>query len=255
MNRYRYPYGRHTAPGSHPTIVLLRSRIAAPYLSVLALLSMLSPAAHAQSFNIDFGNIFTVPSATFGGAANQVGAWNKINTFGNPVTLNNLAGTPTAVTLLLTANSVGGNAFSGGTDTRTMKDDHFFSSVGNVWSFSVNGLTNGVYDMYAYGPTSANTSTRLFTANGVAGPNVPGDKANNDALVLGVDYAIVGSVTVTNGTLVVTSSNANGVGGLSGLQIVPQQSGSAAPEPSTLLLFSAILPLLTRALVRRHPAA
>lgn len=198
------------------------------------LLGGAGPAA-AQTLNIDFGSVRTVPSDSLGAAAGQAGQWNKITTLGLTSALKNLAGETTGVALVVDALAINGSSGAVVGDISRLRSDNFYSDGGRHWSVTLTGLQAGEYDAYFYSPYHAAVPTRDFTANGVAVANLDGNAA--ETLVEGQDWVRV-RVSVTGGVLAMTSAHTEGNGGLAGMQLVRlSEDTPAVPEPSAALLF------------------
>jgi hypothetical protein len=201
------------------------------FFSFIAFLSIclfsFQPASAAE-FNIDFGDDFTGLSSAYGAASGQTGTWNDV--FANGA-LTDTSGTLTTVTVTLVAGSTSGQFGSGVSNDERLLGDFFFSS-GAGWNLDFANLTDGLYDVYYYAPSSTAVSTGAFTINGTPVAELPGD--GSSALIQGTSYDVLSSVSVVGGTL----SLASGGGvletnfGLAGLQLV------SVPEPATLSLLA-----------------
>jgi hypothetical protein len=107
--------------------------------------------SHAQSFNIDFGPAnSSVPSVSYGGAANQTGVWNSVNKI-----LSNLVavdGSATFVSIAgnrMTTVSIG---FDGAStdDAALMEDLGFGNAMDAGANYQITGLAIGWYDVYVH---------------------------------------------------------------------------------------------------------
>ncbi len=112
--------------------------------------------AQAASFNIDFGNKEPSNNSAFGAAANQPGTWNNITTLGTTSNLIDVTGTSTTVSLNLIASDINGSGNTRGGDINitNLINDNFFVPFGGTWSLTLSGLSNGIYDIYYYAPTT-----------------------------------------------------------------------------------------------------
>jgi hypothetical protein len=202
--------------------------------------------ALAESINIDFWNARGTPSSAFGGAAGQPGTWASITSTGITSNLPGLDGSPTDVSLSLAspgALSMGTGGTSGALGA--LLDDNFFTSVGNSsgWTVTLSGIDPGTYDVYVYAPANTSVSTGAYTINGVPMPSLPGADPLT-SFVLGTNYDVLSGLSVSGGTITLSSSDPWYVG-LSGIQVV-------IPEPGTALLLAAGLAVLA---VRRRARA
>jgi hypothetical protein len=189
--------------------------------------------AQAASFNIDFGSYYgTTNNSTFGAAANQPGQWNNITALGTTSGLKDTSNVSTSVSLNLVAGSRDISPAAPSSDLQRLVSDGFFSSAGNNWSVSLTGLDNGAYNVFYYGPSHPNVTTGAFTINGTAVASITGD--NTTSFVQGTNYGVLNNVSVSDGTLTLTSTDTTGFRGLSGLQLVGS-APAAVPEPLTIL--------------------
>lgn len=198
-----------------------------PNARLLAALAVLAPSAClAQSFNIDLDIVSTAvganavgaPSSSFGAAASQPGFWNAVqnSTATNvtaPITLNNLAGSPTGVTINMSNNAPNGFAhwsyFPGantGDFALLLNDCHVVNNsplpnITNTYTF--NGLQPGIYDVITYGvrPLPGQSSTRVDVA-GAGIQNITGPMPGN-AFALGVTHSWH-TLTITGSSITVT---------------------------------------------------
>lgn len=211
----------------------------------------LSTTAGAQSFNIDMnattGAGAGAPAATFGAAANQMGNWQTIGSFGLnvPIGLMNLDGSASAATLTSNAAFASGSFFSSTTnglaaapvDVQRLLAD--ILDLGGTTqpqrSFTFSGLQNGIYDVYTYAmaPDSAAFISRV-NVNANAGAADPGVQLVGGAYTgnwaQGITHALHSNVQVTNGTLVVNLQANTSFASLAGFQLV------LVPAPSALAL-------------------
>lgn len=207
------------------------------------------PAAMAQSFNVDLNTSVAAtsglgpPSAAFGGAAAQPGAWNALS--GNvALTLNlvDLAGAPTGVTLARNVATGGNFNFDNPNTTgdhQLLMDDGYDGAV----NFTFTGLAAGVYDVitYAVAPDDP-TAITAVTVPGSTSPNpqLVGGVIPVNSFAAGVTHC-VHTVTVCPGTpLVVQSAVGTLLATTNGIQLVytgPPTSicASGAASPPALL--------------------
>lgn len=136
--------------------VPVAARAAASLGLLLALAA--SNRASAQGFNVDLyaDATFPAPSASFGAAAGQVGAWNAIAcTFCEPQVfpLVDLNGQASSVSLRTTlggfANACPAGAFTPD-EQALLGGGQGGSDAQNAVTFALQGLPAGVYDLYAY---------------------------------------------------------------------------------------------------------
>ena len=125
--------------------------------------------ASAQSFNVDYGTQFGIPSAHYGAAADQPGFWNEISGLeGDPVALVDVTGRKTAVTIVpsLPFGQAGFDQPATSGDDQALMDDYFdLHSV--PATFEIRGLSAGTYAVYTYlwAPDEPAFRTSLSVAN------------------------------------------------------------------------------------------
>ncbi|MEM9367264.1 MAG: PEP-CTERM sorting domain-containing protein [Planctomycetota bacterium] len=194
--------------------------------SIIAMQSwviLFAVTAKAEMIYIDFGDD-TVGLSNYSAAGPAPGEWNDITALGLTSGLINAAGTTTSVNLSLVAGSASGSFGSGSSDNdEILLSDNSLSSAGNPWSVALDGLQNGMYDIYYYEPLHPLVRTGAFEINGVAA--VPLD-ASIDVLMQGVSWQVA-TTTVSDGTLFLASTESDGFRGLAGLQVV-----ASVPEPT-----------------------
>jgi hypothetical protein len=145
-----------------------------------ALISFAATPTFGQSFNIDMGNGNPVPSAGFGGAANQPGTWNQFAVTG-PIPLVDLAGAATAVTCRCTA-AAGWLGFSSNNPSTTGDDELLLDDISDgLQGFDIVGLQAGTYEVYTY----------------VWAPDVPGISQTNVTVTPPGGNMLLGGTSVT----------------------------------------------------------
>jgi hypothetical protein len=187
-------------------------------VSGLFLLSILSPFASAQSFNVDVGDnliIFPVPVDSYGAAANQIGRWNaSIHPYST--NLVNLDGSASAVTTSST-NSSSYNYFPStltGEDRNFMIDIQTLPSIGGPWFWTITGLQDGHYSVYTYAwaPENNGVQTRVQVSGSSDPAQLIGGSWVGSPHVLGTTYALH-QVDISGGIMTL---QVEGVGGSSG---------------------------------------
>jgi hypothetical protein len=193
-------------------------------------LYLLAPPIH-DSFNIDFGSWFGLPTNSYGAAALQPGHWNEAGL--GVTSLTDALGFSTSVTMDVSSSLDNGHAL----DPAIVPDevllfDNFYSSFGLTWQASISGLSPMEYDVYLYAPSHPLVPTGDMTVNGAAVASIEGDPGGS--LIEGTSYVVVSTVA-SDGTISI-SGNSAAFSGLAGLQLVP------VPEPSLegLLLVGAL---------------
>ena len=202
-------------------------RFAFGFATLVAPCMVFTQLVSAAGFNIDFGSAFTGLPSTYSAASGQAGVWNDVFANGN---LQDTTGAATSVAVTPIVGNPNGQIGAATTNDELLLGDFFFFSSG--WNVDFAGLTDGLYDVYYYAPSSTGVSTGAFTANGTSITEIPGDSVSN--LIQGTSYDVLSGVSVSGGTLSLASTG--GVlelnFGLAGLQLVP------VPEPASLALFA-----------------
>jgi hypothetical protein len=193
------------------------------------LITVLGSSANATLINIDFG-VNTLSPSSNGAASGQTGIWNMVNNLGLTSSLLDINGVATPVDLNLTAGRIQGN--SGDHTITPLLSDNFFSYGGRSWSFTLTGLSTGLYDIYYYAPLHSSVSTGSFTIDGTSLSSLSGGIGN---LVQGISWDVLGGYSV-NGSLTFRSISTTSYRGISGLQLV--QKTQDVPEPSTIAIFA-----------------
>ena len=209
-----------------------------PFLAVAALIgaalvTSIGSAARAQSLNIDFGGAVGSVASTFGAAAGQVGTWNLISTPDVTPNLLGLNGVATAVSLNLPFSAnldlSGSDGLGVDPDIDGLRGDNFFMNSPSLWSFELDNLVDGAYDVYVYSPTNPGVSTGDFTVNAIPVANISGNEA--DTLVEGEDWVKIPGVVTLGGKLFFQQTGFDldhpNFAGIAGVQIVT--AGSLPP--------------------------
>lgn len=179
-------------------------------------LSQVAFAAEPRGINVDFGQYHGLPTAGYGAASGQSGAWNEVGA--GVSALVDTSGNPSGADLTL--ETTNGSGFVGSTaigDDQRLLQDYFFSSRGATWIVELSGLEAAEYLIYLYAPAHVGVTTGDMTVDGAPVASLPGDVGAN--LIEGTSYTSA-AVTVTDGSVVI-SGVVDGNGGLAGLQIVP----------------------------------
>lgn len=206
---------------------------------------MLPLAASAQTFNIDFGDDFGVPSNAFGGAGAQPGNWNNVNFGGIAFPLTATGGGPTTATVMVTPAGIGTFSFNNaGTtgDNQALLDDLFdVGGLGSTASVAFSGLSAANYTIftYAWAPDDGGFRTGVAVpgspqGTAAVGGNWPG------ALQEGVTHARHTLTVGAGGTATINVSTQSGFGSLNGVQLVPE------PATMGLLAVGALVALRRR---------
>jgi len=212
-------------------------RIAFRCLVLVASLAVLASSALGQSFNIDLGPSQGTPSNGFSAAANQSGMWDTLG-LGTTSNLPGLSGSPTSVSATVTAGyDSGGYPVCGG-DIDALLGDNIYTGSGN-WSVLFNGLANGTYQVYLYGPRNSSVDTGAIDVNGVSVADFTGDSCSLDE---GVAYAVAENVEVTDGTMTIAGDGTGlSYAGLAGVQLVSPAPPIPTSSPWGLALMAMLL--------------
>lgn len=225
--------------------------IASRWITGWGLWVALFATANAQSFNIDLDTFFGgpetgngVPSSAFGGAANNPGYWNRfyVGGYTDPKNLYGLDSSITSVQLLATGGlGVGGgyNNPSNTGDFSLLLND--FARIGNEIDYHFTGFEAGVYDIYTYAvnPNPMTVDVQV-TVDGADDPiqHVTGPMPGN-RFIQGITHSVHHlNLSGDAFTIQVAGPWPNAV--VNGFQIV------AVPEPASLLILAAGLPILLR---------
>jgi hypothetical protein len=208
--------------------------------AIIGLGLMLPASVTAQSFNIDCGTGLGVPTSAYGAAAAQPGFWNQIASVagGAPITLNNLSGAATPVTITsATSNpsfSFNNPATTG--DNQALMDDLLdLGGAGAMDTFTISGLMPGNYTVYTYaGAPDDGTFVTSVNVNGTGAQNVGGPWTAPFMFQQGVHYALH-TVTISAGTITINTATVNGFSSLNGIQIVFGPPGHTESQWATNL--------------------
>ncbi len=203
-------------------------------VSLATCLLLVVNSAHATPLNFDFGSMGGLPSAGFGAASGQTGTWNKITQLATNSGIVDIYSNTTSVEVTIVASIAGNSPLPVG-DANNLMEDNFYSRIGESWSISITGLTDGMYDVYLYEPHNPNVGTGSGSLNFNAFTHINGNFYNG-SFVQGSNYHLLSNVDVTGGTLTANGSQPRGYSGLSGMQIVSGQQ-APVPEPATMFLF------------------
>lgn len=145
---------------------------------------------HAQGINIDFewplgstsGPGAGVPANTFGGAANQPGAWNRIFQTPNPVNLNGLDAAFSGVTMTRSPAQI---SHSGSDSANTTGEHNFlFDDFWNIDNGPATaeffGLNAGWYEVYTYAITPNGSICR--TRVEIPGAETPSEQVSGGVM-------------------------------------------------------------------------
>jgi|GEM_PF-2817734 len=181
--------------------------------------TLLVSVSLGQSFNVDFSTGihsegFGVPSAAFGGAANQPGFWTEFSTdVDGPVAAMGLDGQASGVSMFLVAPTTVLSLNDPGTsgDVEALLDDSIFGFGDVVGTITLSGLANGDYRVIVYGfaggQPQEQTLFMIGSESGVSGG------AWNGSFRAGVTHVDL-IVEVTDGTMTIEA--VGGVWGQSG---------------------------------------
>jgi hypothetical protein len=207
---------------------------------------MLLPTAPAfgAPLYIDFGSYSAAPSSLFGAAADVAGAWNNVSELGTMSDLLDIFGNSSGVSITVAAASMNGTGGFGTTDPIRLMQDNFYSTPDTVWSVSFAGLTSGVYDVYLYEPMNQFLGTGGGSVNDTTFASINGGFTGT--FTLGVNYLLLPDILVMNGILTARGTQAGGLSGLAGMQLVAKGGApTPVPEPGTLALLAAALATTT----------
>jgi len=187
----------------------------------------------AQGINIDFEGTAGVglpgtgvPANTFGGAANQPGAWNRVFA-ATPVPLNDLTGAASGVTI---SRLGGGIAHTGFANPNTAGEfellfDDYWATNAVAFTVRFTGLNPGWYEVYTYAinPAPLFPATSLVTVAGAA--PIPTQQSGGamplNSFDLGVTHTLHRVLVPAAGILDLTLVAPFGSGGVGGMQLKP----------------------------------
>lgn len=234
--------------------------LARPGALAAAAAMLLAPAiCHGQSFNIDLDiatvpatfSGFGAPSSAFGAAAAQPGFWNAVQnqtTTSNtpPITLSDLSGTPTGVTITMSTNAPNGfahwsftNSSNTGDFARLLNDAHIVNNnpgpFSNTYTFS--GLQPGIYDVITYGvrPMTGASATRV-DVTGAGQQTVTGPMPGN-AFALGVTHAWH-TINLTGSSFTITVDHNTSLGSAGAYANGFQLTHTPVPAPGAAALLA-----------------
>ncbi len=179
----------------------------------------------AQHFNVDVGT-GAVPSSGFGGAAAQPGVWNSWVPSQGPLSVVDLLGAPTGITLTRSPGFTYDLAFDNtGTsgDDEALLDD--FEDPGALMTYTIAGLQAGTYTVttYAWAPDSP-TYVSNVSVNGGQVSIVGGTWTGT--YQLWVTHAVDTVTIAAGGTIDISVSTDVNFASFNGLQV--QKIGGAA---------------------------
>jgi len=216
-------------------------------ITVLTVTVAAPQAARAGGLNIDFGSQFVAPSGAFAAAANQPGFWNEITTPGVSAGLKDLSGLTTGVSIDVVADTLGGFSGTSATDdVARLLNDNFYSFPQQPWRITLTGLSDGLYDVYAYAPANPNVGTGGFTVNGIPVAAFPGAST----LIENASWKRISNVNVAAGSMILQGTDPTDFSGLSGLQLVPEPSAAITWTFTTIIVAAGRLTRCRRALSR-----
>jgi PEP-CTERM motif len=217
--------------------------------TALILLSA-SSAAWAQTIiNVDFGTTYAAPYDGTGVIGTGT-TWNLVSggsdQYDAGTTTTSLAlvdnnGAGTSATLTGSVQNFFNEAIGGGPSTYQALAQNFgFNFVPGggspgVLSYTVSGLTDGLYNVAVYDGNSATS----FTVNGVSAGSTTSFSEFGGSFSLGGNY-VEQSVNVTDGTMTIVGTGVDGTtfnpfeADISGFQI----QSEAVPEPSTFAMIA-----------------
>lgn len=211
-------------------------------------LATLFPVASAQDLNIDFGLVFGAPSSAYGAASGQVGIWSLEDGDAASVSIDDLSGNPTSVTISIVPGSGSAGDFSFDNsatsgDDEALMDDFFDvgpEAFGAVSSMTFIGVAPGVYDLYTYAwaPDNSAYVTEIDVSESADGPQYcsgawPGSHVEGTTFVRH-------TVTVPSSGIfevVATSFSTGSYGTINGFQLVGaggQAIGTNYCDPANL---------------------
>ncbi len=227
-------------PGARNVGRAWRQGARALLLWVLACL-LIPATSWGQSYNIDLGADEGTPTSAYGGAAGTPGLWNTLTTSG----LHPLLST-TGISASVTVNvsdSPSGNFAGAATDDHRLLGDNVLDCINDDWLLEFDSLVPATYTVTLYAPEHPAVETGDMNVNGLTVSNLVG---NLSTLVDGVSYASV-DVSVTDGTLVVSSdgvgagSNCAGIAGVQVTEIGPPSLPALLPLSRAVLLLSIVV--------------
>lgn len=172
--------------------------------------------APRSAVNIDFGRALGAPTFGYAAAAGQMGAWTPA--LGGTSSLTDPAGITSPITLTLSPLAASGFSNVIASNRARLTNDSFVvCETQSQWSAMLDGIPSGVYDFYVYAPSNGTVATGDLLIDGIPMASLPG---LDGPLQQGVNWNRVTDLTLTNGSLSVTSQGSDCIG-LSGAQLVP----------------------------------
>jgi hypothetical protein len=223
-----------------------------PRALALALASVLiSSAAGAQSFNVDFGDVASVPASSYAGVG-SAGTWNAVGVLppAQRQALRGLDGVLTSVNIF----NIGGTSMLTANDPATAGDDEalvddMLLGFNNPLDVCIwfEHLANGTYEVITYAITPSNPplQSRVRVDDGNPGPIMVGG-AWPGGHVEGITYGRH-IVTITDGIIGLHSGLYGGVlqSGMNGIQIRPAGAtsvGSSGAGAGAILWIDRVAP-------------
>ena len=196
------------------------------------------PLSFAPLFNIDFSGATGTPPNSYA-AAGGAGEWNRFLNLGGLllVDVNNLVTGASATISSETIDNFGGSL---GGDADLLADSTSDCNDPDEWSLTFAGLTDGVYKIIAYAPTSAAVQTGDISIDGsLVIDSLPGDSPA--ALVEGTSWDTTLAV-VSGGTLSIDGlgNGAVSCAGIAGVQLEFGTPIVAAPSVPVLDVYAIV---------------
>jgi hypothetical protein len=222
---------------SHDDLHNLRTKFALSCLVILSAIFLSSPSAQATSIYVDYYNASGTyfgkgaPSSSFGAAAGTPGVWNHLGSTESSVSVVDIFGGPTGVTVSnLEGTTNGNNGGAPAGDISLLLNDVL---DGSPVTITVDGLPTGLYNVYTYSwyPANSTAVVSTVTVNGLDPQNV-GRTGAYAGFVLGETHALHTVSLASPQTLTINAAAASIIGIVNGFQIV------MVPEPAALVLAS-----------------
>ena len=207
---------------------------------------MLTTVGAPLGFNVDINISIAsapgagVPANAFGGAANQPGHWNAMTGNATNLTLRNLSGALTTVTLQRNSASGGDFAFNNpntsGDFESLLDDGQSVGSAGNSRLYTFQNLPPGRYEVFTYAinPDSSNSVTKISVDCNTTGNQVDvGGTMPVNTFQEGMTHSVHEHFVCSDGVLVITATTAAGAGTISGIQVKPLSQAQQCPADNT----------------------